>query len=178
MPQFARAANFALVAALAVAAGAAAKAADISAPAPAVQAVIDCKKLEDAGQRLACYDAAVGKMAAEQGAGELVTLDREQRQAVRRQAFGFSLPALSIFDKGEKGDEADRITDQVASASTDPAGRWVVRLAGGAVWRQTDDAPLMKPPHPGSTAVVRRGALGSFFMKVDGQLQMRVRRDS
>jgi hypothetical protein len=178
MPQFARVTKLAIPALAALALALDARAADTPTTAPAVQAVIDCKAIADAAQRLACYDAAVGRMAEAQGAGDLVTLDREQRRTVRRQAFGFSLPALSMFDRGEKPEEADRVTETVAAASRDSTGHWIIRLSGGAVWRQTDDAAIMKPPHAGSTAVLRRGALGSFFMKVDGQLQIRVHRDS
>jgi hypothetical protein len=46
------------------------------------------------------------------------------------------------------------------------------------VWRQTDDTELLKSPHAGSTGEIRKGVLGSFFMKIDGQSAMRAHRDS
>ena len=46
------------------------------------------------------------------------------------------------------------------------------------MWRQTDDQELFKEPHPGSTAVIRKGTLGSFFMKIDGDSAFRAHRDS
>ena len=97
---------------------------------------------------------------------------------MRRQAFGLSLPSFTIFDRGEKGEDADRITTTVVEASKGPTGRWLIQLDGGALWRQTDDADLYKTPHKGSVAVVRRGALGSFFMKIDGDSAFRVHRDN
>lgn len=181
MTQFARASKIglpALFAAVMAATATAAVAADAPTTAPAVQAVLNCKAIADPTQRLACFDAAVAKMSEAQSSGDLVTIDREQRRTVRRQAFGFSLPALSMFDKGEKPEEADRVTDKIVSAWHDPTGRWVIKLEGGAVWRQIDDNALMHDPHDGSTALISRGALGSYFMKVDGQLQIRVHRDS
>src|ERR1700759_4350254 len=97
--------------ALAVGSAGSALAAPPPAPttAPAVQAVVDCRGIADSAQRLACYDAATDALTKAQSSGDLVTLDRQQRQAVRRQAFGFTLPSLAMFDVGEKGDGVDAL---------------------------------------------------------------------
>jgi hypothetical protein len=146
--------------------------------APALQAVIDCRKLADNAQRLACYDRAVAGLADAQASGDLVSLDREQRRALQRQAFGFVLPSLSMFERGEKREAIDRVEERVASASRTPDGKWVLRMQDGAVWRQIDDNELFKYPHNGSSAVIKRAALGSFMMEVDGQPALRVHRDN
>lgn len=166
---------FALVA---VMTAGAAMAAGAPTRAPVVQTVLDCRKVEDGVQRLACYDKAVDGMAQAEAKGDLVTVDREQRRAVRRQAFGLNLPSLAFFDRGEKSGEADRISAKVASASRNAGGKWVIRLDDGAVWRQIDDNDLYRTPHAGSTANIRRAALGSFFMNLDGQQAIRVHRDN
>lgn len=144
---------------------------------PAVQGVLDCRGIEDGVRRLACYDKAVAAMDQAEASGDLVTVDREQRQAARRQAFGFVLPSLAFLDRGEKAEEVDTMTAKVRSASQDPFGKWTIQLDDGAVWRQIDDNALDRPPHAGSTAEIRRAALGSFRMKLDGQFPIRVRRD-
>jgi hypothetical protein len=146
--------------------------------APAVQAVVDCRKIEDGGQRLACYDAAADALDKAQTSGDLVTLDREQRRAVRRQAFGFALPSLSIFDVGERGEAAASIDETVASARQDPQGRWTFVMQDGAVWRQIDDEFLSRDPHAGSAVVIRRAMIGSFMLSVDKQPGVRVHRDN
>ena len=144
--------------------------------APVVQAVVDCRKIEDSAQRLACYDASVDALTAAQRSGDLVTLDRRQRQAVRKQAFGFVLPALSMFDTGEK--EVDSIDETLASASQGVGGRWVFRMEDGAVWRQIDEEFLSRRPHEGSKIVITRAMMGSFMLRVDGQPGVRVHRDA
>ena len=146
--------------------------------AAAVSAVLGCREIPDSAQRLACFDKAVGNMAQAESSGELLTLDREQRRSVRRQAFGLNLPSLSIFDRGEKAEDVDRLTAKVTGAHKLPDGKWVIELEGGAIWRQTDDQELFKEPHPGSAAVVKKGTLGSFFMKIDGDTAFRARRES
>ena len=146
--------------------------------APAVQNVLDCRKILEGSDRLACYDKAVAAMEQAETSGDLVSVDREQRRAARHQAFGLTLPTLSFLDRGEKPEEVDRITARVVAASQSGYGKWTIRLEDGAVWRQIDDNSLDRPPHAGSTAEIRRGVLGSFTMKIDGQFPIKVHRDS
>ncbi len=150
----------------------------VPARAPVIQSVLDCRKVEDTAQRLACYDKAVDTVAKADASGDLVTVDRDQRRTLRRQAYGFNLPSLNMFDRGEKVEENERLTAKVASASQDKNGRWVVRLDDGAVWAHTDDSTLYPGPRPGSTAVVRKGSLGSFFMNIDGKEDFKAARRS
>ena len=141
-----------------------------------VKEVTGCRAIADNAARLACYDGAVAKMEAAQAKGDLVTVDREQRTAIRRQAFGLPLPSLAILDKNEKTEEIATQTFKVDHIGS-VGGRLVITLEGGQVWRQIDDYSLFPSPHAGSTAVIKRGALNSFFMKLDGQNQIRVHRD-
>jgi hypothetical protein len=163
---------------LAVAAWGEADGAETPTRAPAMQSVLACKAITDGPQRLACFDAAVDAMAKAEQSGDLVTIDRAQRRAVRRQAFGLTLPSLAMFDKGEKPEEANRIAVIVAQASRTAAGKWVIVLEDGAVWRQIDDEPLEPAPRPGQKAVIRRAALGSYMMRLEGQSSIRVHRDN
>jgi hypothetical protein len=166
----------AAVAAVGMADAAAANPQSAPTNAPVVQAVVECRKIEDSSQRLACYDQAVAALTNAQQSGDLVTLDRKQRQAVRKQAFGFTLPTLSMFDTGEKQD--DRIDETLASAHQVGEGRWVFQMQDGAVWRQIDDEFLSREPHPGSAIVIKRAMLGSYMLTVDGQPGVRVHRDN
>jgi hypothetical protein len=143
-----------------------------------LQSVLDCRKVSDNTERLACYDKAAAAMESAASNGDLVALDREQRRAARRQAFGFSLPSLSFLDRGEKGDEANHLAATIVEASQDPYGKWVVRLDDGAVWRQTEPEALARRPRKGSKVVLSRGALGGYFMTIDGQGAGKAKRES
>src|ERR1700761_4577931 len=129
--------------------------------APAVQAVVDCRRIDDGVQRLACYDAATDNLTKAASSGDLVTLDRQQRRAVRKQAFGFTLPALAMFDVGEKSEAMESIDETLASAHQDSQGRWTFVMQDGAIWRQIDDEFLSRNPHPGSAVVISKAMLGS-----------------
>lgn len=144
--------------------------------APAVQAVIDCAKIGPSDQRLACYDAAVAAMAKAQTTGDLVAIDRAQRRAARRQAFGFSLPSLAFLDRGEKAEEVNNLETTVTAVSRGAEGKWVITVEGGAVWRQTDNNDLSKDPRVGSAVKISKGVLGAFFMNIDRQQAIKVHR--
>jgi hypothetical protein len=146
--------------------------------APAVQAVVDCRKIDDGVQRLACYDAATDALTKAATSGDLVTLDRQQRRAVRKQAFGFTLPELAMFDVGEKSETMDSIDETLASAHQDAQGRWTFVMQDGAIWRQIDDEFLSRDPHPGSTIIISKALLGSFMLSVDKQPGVRAHRDN
>jgi hypothetical protein len=141
----------------------------------ALQAVVDCRKIDDATQRLACYDTAVETMT--EASGDLVAIDREQRRQVRKQAFGFTLPSLQIFDRGDKPEEINRLEGTLAAAWHNSDGKWVFRLQDGAVWRQIDDEDLPNGAHPGDAVVIKRAMLGSYIIDVGGQRALKVHRD-
>src|SRR4051812_1363572 len=68
--------------------------------AAAFKAVTDCRAVSDPNARLACYDEAVSRLDQAESSGQVVVLDREAAKEVKRQAFGFSIPSISLFSKG------------------------------------------------------------------------------
>jgi hypothetical protein len=156
--------------------GAAAFAETAGSPLPAaVQRLLDCRKAADP-VRLACYDHAVDELSRLIASGEIVVVDHERVAKVKRQAFGFSLPSLSVFEHGDKPAELDRITGVATAAYQKGDGKWVVELEDGAVWAQTETERLPMGAHKGSKVEVRKAALGSYFMNIDGQRALRAQR--
>jgi hypothetical protein len=144
----------------------------------ALQRLTDCRKLTDSAQRLACYDQAVDGFDQAEAKGDIVVVDREQARAVRRQAFGFNLPSLSLFDRGEKAEAVDNVTLKIESATRTADGKWLLRLEGGQVWRQIDTAELARAPKAGGTATVKAASLGSFKLSTGGASAIRVHREN
>lgn len=134
-----------------------------------VQKLVDCRKLTDNVQRLACYDEAAAAFDQAEAKGDVVVVDREQARKVRKQAFGFQLPSISIFEKGESEEELQNADGVVAVARQDNAGRWIIRLEDGAVWASNAPEDLFKTPKPGMKVRIRKAALGSFMMVIDNQ---------
>ncbi len=140
------------------------------------QAISDCRQVADRDARLACYDKAADAFEQAQAAGQVVVVDRAQVQAVKRQAFGISMPSLTLFNRGPKEETLDKISVALAGAHQEADGKWVLTTDENATWRQIDNTELYNPPHSGSTMVVRKAMLGSFFCKVDGGAAIRCTR--
>jgi hypothetical protein len=49
-------------------------------------------------------------------------------------------------------------------------------LEDGARWTQTDSTRVNRTPKAGMKARIRRAAMGSFFVNIDGQLAIRMKR--
>jgi hypothetical protein len=141
-----------------------------------IKALFDCRSVAADTERLACYDKAVGAVNTAEKTGEVIIVDRNEARAARRQAFGLDLSALSILDRSEEKTEVDRVVGEIVSARHGADGRWIVVLANGAVWRQSDDQSLSKDPRQGSKVEIRKAAMGSYFMNIDGQRAVRARR--
>jgi hypothetical protein len=155
-----------------------ATAADKAGPPPAaVQAAMDCRRVTDDAARLACYDKAVDTLGQALAQGQVVAVDHAQVQAVRRQAFGFMLPTLNLFDHSGKPEEISEVELAVQSARRMSDGKWLLELEGGQIWRQIDTGEFSRDPKPGSRAVIKKAMLGSYMMMIGGHSPVRVHRD-
>lgn len=141
-----------------------------------VQKLSDCRKLTDDPARLACYDSATAALEQAEAKGDIVVVDREQARTVRRQAFGFQLPSLSMFERGDEKDTVDNVAGKIAQARQDGSGKWILRLEDGAVWQQVDVQELSLYPKAGQAVTIRKASLGSFMASVEGRRAFRVRR--
>ncbi len=151
-----------------------------AAPAPAharlMGQLAGCADVPDRDARLTCYEAAAAALKDAERRGDLVIVDREQADAVRRQSFGFNLPSLSLFDRGDHPAPVEAVSARLVSASREGGGRWTFRLDDGAAWTQVDSETLMLQPRPGMRVDVRKGMVGSYFLGLDGHAGVRVRR--
>lgn len=141
-----------------------------------VQKLTDCRKVADDSARLACFDAAAGALEQAEAKGDIVVVDRAQAQQVRRQAFGLSLPSLSVFDRGDKPEQVESIESNITTARADPTGRWTLTLEDGSTWTQIEVDPPAIKPKAGMPVRVRKAPMGGFLLSVDGKHALRVRR--
>jgi hypothetical protein len=142
-----------------------------------LQALIDCRKITDSNQRLACYDQTAGALDQAEAKGDIVVVDREQARKVRRQAFGFTLPSMSIFTRGEKPEEISSTEAVIASAHKAITGKWVITLQDGAVWTQVDFTEIPIDPKPGDKVKIKSASMGSYLMSVGNQRAVKAHRE-
>ena len=147
--------------------------------APAIyQAVVDCRGLADAAQRLVCFDRTVGEMAAATTSKELVVLDRAAMRETRKGLFGFSLPKLKLFGGGsDDADERDQVKEldsTITGIHNASDGFPIFTIEDGAHWKQTDGRNLF--PKVGNKIKIKRAAMGSFMAAIEGRGGIRVMR--
>ena len=167
---------------LALAAGLAAPAVAAPARLPTVlQALTDCRTKTDDVARLACYDKAAAGIAEATAKKDIVVLDREEVRATRRGLFGFSLPKLNFFgNKDVENDtgreDIDEVDVVVKSARSFGYQLWRMTMEDGSIW-VTNEASTLITPRAGSKVHIKRAALGSYFIKVDGSRAVKGRRE-
>lgn len=136
--------------------------------------VVQCRTITDAAARLACFDQAVGALAAAQQSKELYIADKEAMREARKGLFGFNLPNMKIFSDDDMEKDVSQIETTISSASMGQKG-FIFTLADGARWAQTDGSYLDRPK-PGTKIRIKRAALGSYFGTVGNQPGVRVER--
>jgi hypothetical protein len=150
------------------------KAPDTGTP-QSIQQLIACRSVADPMQRLACYDRQSDALNVAIAKKDVVVIDKQRATAAKRSLFGFSIPDFGgLFGGGDN--DLKEIASTVAKVGHDPYGAWVVTLADGSTWAQTDDATLGLGPEKGDKVVVRRGSFGAFFLRVNEQPGIRVKR--
>jgi hypothetical protein len=138
-----------------------------------VQSLLDCRSVADSAQRLACYDKAAGTIAEAIEKKDLVLIDKERATAAKRSLFGFSVPDFAGL---LGGGDIQQIEGVVAGVGSNADGGWTIKLADGSLWTQTDDTPVALPPRHGDKVIVKRGTLGSYFLRLGNQPGFKVKR--
>ena len=139
-----------------------------------IQQLMQCRSITSADQRLACYDRESAAMDRAIASKDLVFIDKEKAREAKRSLFGFSVPNFGgLFGGGD--DEVSQIEGTIRSAGHNAGGGWIITLADGSVWSQTDDWPGLDP-RPGKKVIVKRGALGSYRLMIPGQNGIKVKR--
>jgi hypothetical protein len=141
----------------------------------AVQSLLACQSIADAGQRLSCFDKAAQGFADAMTKKEVVIVDKARANEAKRSLFGFSIPNFSsLFGAGDE--QLNQIESIVTAAFENGYEGWTVKLADGSTWQQTDSAPIAIPPRKGDKVIVKRGTLGSYFVKLGSQPGFKAKR--
>ncbi|HEY9233811.1 MULTISPECIES: hypothetical protein [Phenylobacterium] len=141
-----------------------------------IEKLTACRKITTDAERLACYDGAASELEQAEAKGDVVVIDREQARQVRRQAFGFSLPSISLFERGEEKEELDSIESTISSARQDATGKWSLKLENGSTWTQVDVNGPSRTPKTGLAVRIRKASMGSFLLSIEGGRAFRARR--
>jgi hypothetical protein len=140
-----------------------------------VQSLLACQSIADPGQRLSCFDKAAQGLADAMTKKEVVVIDKARANEAKRSLFGFSIPNFgALFGSGDE--QVNQIESTVSGAVENGYEGWTIKLADGSVWQQTDGSQVALPPRKGDKVIVKRGTMGSYFVKLGAQPGFRAKR--
>jgi len=145
---------------------------------PLVIAIDRCRQIQEPMQRLACYDDAAGALVKATASGEVSVVDRTEVRRARRSLFGFSMPRLPFFSGDTTANEVqNKLESTVTSVRPLANGYYRITIAeNGATWETSETNVSFDPPRLGQKIEILRGPLGSYFLRINGQVGVRGRR--
>ena len=127
----------------------------------------ECRKIEDATARTACYDNIPLGGAAAPSTPAVASPARQ----------GFGSNQLPPRPEPLAVAEPDEITATVIAAVEREPGIYLLTLEDGAQWQFVESAPLTyDPPRRGSKIEIIEAALGSYLLRYADQTAIRARR--
>lgn len=147
-----------------------------------LQKVYACAGVENADERLACYDSAVDLLKEAEAAGGVAVVTSEQLVEAEKQAFGLRQPsfvdvARATAPATATPEEPDSIAAKISAVAERADGRLRFILDNGQVWEQVERSRLSRTPAAGTPAEVKKAMIGSYMLSIEGLgRSMRVRR--
>lgn len=136
----------------------------------ALEALRACQALTADADRLACYDRAAAALSTSVEKKEVIVLDQQDVKKTKRSLFGFTLPRIGLFgdaDKDRDTPEFTQIETTVTGVRGLGYGKYSFTIEDGAVWQTTEAAPMT--PKPGEKVLIKKAALGSYFIRFGRQ---------
>lgn len=133
----------------------------VSALAVAAADLQTCRKIADSQQRLSCYDALSPPTAAGVTAPASTAAAPAPAPAAAGSADGFGLPVTA------RASEAQAVSSRLARELDGWGPNQLIQLANGQLWQVVDGSNGVLQAE-NQRVLVRRGALGTYFMEFEG----------
>lgn len=145
-----------------------------------IEGLYACQSLADAAARLACFDAAVERIKAEEAQRTVIFADREQLREAKRGLFGLGNIRLGIFGGGDDDPDEERIEEIEANVRSvtqlGRTGKLMIVLEDGARWQQTDTTPYRMRDFEAKKIKIKSASMGSFIAQLDGGRFFKIKR--
>jgi hypothetical protein len=134
-----------------------------------VDALVRCRAVADAAERLGCFDRATDQIATARRSGEMIVLDRAKVVARKRGQFGLSQAPEQMFGGGpeDAATEVRTLTTTVAGVQPATYGLYTLQLANGMVWQTVDTMPFA--PRRNTSITLRKTPFGGYRAHIDGE---------
>ena len=106
---------------------------------------------------------------------DIAVVTREQAATTRRSLFGFAVPDFPFFKRKQGDEELREIKTTIVSTRQFGPNQHRIQVAeANGVWETLES--LRREPEAGQPVHITRGALGSYWLKVGNQREVRARR--
>lgn len=139
----------------------------------------ECQTKADDGERLACFDQAVGEIVAANEAGEVQIIDQDDVRRTKRELFGLSVPDIEILktDDEEEDRKAKEMLETVITSARYLSSKKIrFTTQEGAVWEITNAPSRLRTIEAGDKVVFKSASMGTFFIRINGQVGVRGKR--
>lgn len=134
-----------------------------------LSSIYACAELLDDTQRLACFDTHVPALRVKEQKKEIVAVDAESVKAIKREAFGFSLPSLPKLGigiwSGEKQEKSKDILVTAVKSIRRANNRYIIHLDNGQIWRQVN-GDLKYVPKGKLEATIKPASLNTYYLSL------------
>lgn len=144
-----------------------------------IDSLAACLTIQDDSKRLACSDAAGRKLVDAVRRKDVVMVDREEVRTTRRSLFGFQLPRIGLFGRDgpdKPDDEVTQLDLKITRVVDLGYGKFGLTVEGGARWNTTEAWSGGTFPQTGAILTIKRGAIGSYMVRVPGSRAVRAMR--
>ncbi|MEM6858136.1 MAG: hypothetical protein AAF559_09715 [Pseudomonadota bacterium] len=138
-----------------------------------------CQTKTNDSERLACFDQAVGNIVAANEAGEVQIIDQDDVRRTKRELFGLSVPDIDILktdDEEEDKKAKEELETVITSASYQSRKKIRFTTQEGAVWEITGAPSRLRTIEAGDRVVFKKASMGTFFIRINGQVGVRGKR--
>ncbi len=133
-----------------------------------------CRQIEDDPQRLACFDRISGELIAATDSGDVRIINRGEVEKSKRRLFGFSLPSIGLF--GGDDEPMELLETKITSVRYVRGKQIIFSTEEGAVWQINNPPRRLKPVEVGNSVIFKKAAMGTFFIRIQGQMGVKGRR--
>ena len=127
----------------------------------------ECRNTPDSAERLACYVREVAAVVVAEEQGDVRIVTREEERQTRRRLFGFTIPK-NLF--GGEEDQLDLLETSITDVRQSGRRDYLITTEEGSVWRIASPPMRFVPPRVGQKVIFKTASLGSYFIRVNGQI--------
>lgn len=124
-------------------------------PPPVPESLLACRKLQDDGERVRCYDAQITKLIAP-------TAPTGTAPAAAARFGEETLPPTAHPETQHQEETA--LLSTITALRKGASGPYAISLANGQVWRQEDSSQVTQFFRVGDDVRIERAALGSYHL--------------